>query len=306
MFHIPVFIINKDSATDRFQACYQQIHPFFQNIHRFQAITPEFAKANALGFVTYEVFNNIENTMTNENIHPTWSSVACGLSHSSIWQHILHNTDIPYALVVEDDIEIVSSSKFSFKFHEMVSLMEMNRKKKMLKNDETASMIIQFDGLKLSQTHSFMTSKETAKLNQLHKPLNDYVSLVKHKTIFTHAYLINREACSRLLDWIFPFKHQLDIELSLLSQKNMDIMDYFHFNCVDAGTRQNPSFPSQVQYRYYKKDEWRLVFQNSRLPENCLDLIYAFLPIRKGGYFKASSSQQTISASFLYYPGSLF
>jgi GR25 family glycosyltransferase involved in LPS biosynthesis len=285
MFSTPVFIINRESEVARYEACHAQLRPFFKNIYRFPAFTADFAETYASHYFTYDVFDNIEVCMKNENIIPTWAAGACALSHYHLWRFLVYHTDFSTALIVEDDLEIVSPTKFKYKFNEILHWLRLNQDGHLLKNNEKAQMLFQLDGLKLSNTY-FLTGKENAKLSNLKKTLNDYMTLVKGKTVYTHAYVMNREACTALLPILLPIKYQLDIELSFLAQKKMDQLNYLHIHCHDAGTRQNRQFPSQVQYCFYTFSELATLFRPKHIPEPCIRLIHEFLPTCRKAYTK--------------------
>jgi GR25 family glycosyltransferase involved in LPS biosynthesis len=302
MFSIPVFIINRESETERLSNCKKHLEPYFNDIRVFKATEKDYARENAHFFFKYEVWKNVENFMTDENIIPNWSAGACAMSHFFLWDHVV-NTNQPYVMIVEDDFEVVDANKFKFKLGEMIRLFRCNISNNFLKNGKKAQMICQMDGIEfISPYPNNHFAQRYLKVKNFTKPLSDYVSIIRGKTINTHCYIINREACQYLVNYILPIKYQIDVELSNIASFKFDDIDYVHLNCEGAGTQQSTKFPSQIQHKVYTIDELNGVL-SEKIPEHCIFKVYGYLQ-KSFHYYKKMSYNPApyyYNPSYYYY-----
>ena len=118
MFNIPVFCINLERSTKRYNKCKDDFDKFDITINRFDAIDGSklFINKNL-----YNLFDNLilptYNTTFNSrfarwmkpniNLHLSKGEYGCSLSHISLWQKIAkENYDI--VIIVEDDVKPLS------------------------------------------------------------------------------------------------------------------------------------------------------------------------------------------------------
>ena len=57
-------------------------------------------------YINNDIFNNIKN-LTSTFLISSFKNLACAISHIKSWEYVILNK-IPHAIIIEDDIEIVS------------------------------------------------------------------------------------------------------------------------------------------------------------------------------------------------------
>ena len=86
-----------------------------ENIIRIDACDKKTAKKIYYKFISEVAYDNITKKLENTLILPTWGSVGCAISHIKSLKYIMDNK-IEYAIIVEDDIEVIDIKKFLLKF----------------------------------------------------------------------------------------------------------------------------------------------------------------------------------------------
>ena len=120
----------------------------------------------------------------------TWGAVGCYLSHVSLWQQLVQDTDDESYLIFEDDV--MFSNNFANKYTKCMENIPKN-----------------WDILFLDL---MWNEKETQ--------YNDYFYTVRGHFFGTHAYIINKKCASALLTSAFPIEIQIDSYMSYFGSQN--------------------------------------------------------------------------------------
>lgn len=99
----PVFIINMDKSVERLALAKSRlIDAGFTNLYRFQAVDASKPHELAREWDKHGTKQKI-NYHRDPEFHKYIGKQGCFLSHANLWMHMIEQ-NIPYALVVEDDI----------------------------------------------------------------------------------------------------------------------------------------------------------------------------------------------------------
>ncbi|MDF7676943.1 glycosyltransferase family 25 protein [Neisseriaceae bacterium ESL0693] len=96
---LKTFLINLDRRIDRFEFVKQQLDKLDIGFERISAIDGQFCSAEQI-----QIFNQNKFLLQCKR-QVVRGEMGCALSHRSVWQRIV-DEQIPYALILEDDIDI--------------------------------------------------------------------------------------------------------------------------------------------------------------------------------------------------------
>lgn len=260
-----VFVINLHNRPERFFNTVENLKKcnLDQYVIRKEACTIERAKKEFSKYINQKAYNNILN-IKSTCIIPTWSAVACAISHYEIYEHIIKNK-IKNAIIVEDDFEIEDLVKFN---------MFLDEGKNILKNNE--------DNLKLIFLNYNGIKKDTKFIynyrywgNVLYSNC-DYTTN-KNKTnekeildcpfVNTQFYMINNNMAIQLTSRLLPITYQIDLQIGkLLSDirihcKNIwdNVSNIIFFNFKNSGNKSSSKFKSDVQYYFPSKNDLKKI-----------------------------------------------
>jgi len=157
-----IFYINVDERKDRNSLIKQQLLKFDIKATRFSAITPKRFNLNLL--------------KKKFNIRISPGEIACVLSHKSIWEEVI-NKNLPYAMVLEDDIII------SRNFKKAIKLIEPLINKCPLIKIETGLDSVYFGRPYYKLQHSYSVKR------------------IHSNTTGTAGYIINHSLCKELIQY---------------------------------------------------------------------------------------------------------
>ena len=258
---VNILLINLETNKDRKLHSLQQFTKCglgnqLQIINATNSIEAQQQKHN---YISLQANNNIEKQFINDAILPTWGAVGCAISHSRCWEYIIEN-NLPYAMICEDDIEIVDIDNFLFTVNRAIMYHKNFLYDKSLPDQENHSF----------NSNNLMTVIDGNILNT-----NTKIDR-RIKTPFTHShcYIINQECCRYFLHKLIPITHQLDYQIGFLADTNSK--DLYVYNIVNGGTKQSNQFHSDTQYMYLSLPSLKKIL--STIPDEACEIIYLYLP----------------------------
>ena len=190
----PVYYINLDDAIERKKNITQLLKRLgFDNVQRVSAVKVKSLEdaqkyKNLIDPKEYQtLLLNNKNKSRKYHHELTNGAIGCFLSHVNIYKEIVKN-NIPYALVVEDDL-LLKDSKYDFW--------------KKLKN------------VNIPEDTDLFLFDAAIRDNNLKKGINKI-----NFFYLTTFYLVTNKGATNILKNIFPIKFQVDSQLSSLSFKN--------------------------------------------------------------------------------------
>ena len=249
-----IFLINLNERPERLANTISQLEQVNLDniIIRQKAYDPDKAKSIKHQYINEDIEFNISDQLTNMKVLPTWGALGCAISHFQCWKNIVE-MNLEYAIILEDDNQIIDESKFKYRYNAANDLMKRNNDIKLL--------ISLCSKTQENYRISYINNDEN-----LYKPVGDFIG--------TSFYFINYNAAKYLLRTI-PIKYQIDIHISrIVSQSNND-----KFRCLiykNSGIVQSENFKSDVQYHFLTINELHILFKYT--PTEMLEKIYFFLP----------------------------
>ena len=275
----PVQLINLASRSDRLIHCLGQLGKvgLSSQVTRLEASTPEMARQEYISYIDQVAYDNIEGNLKSTVVMPTWGAVACAISHLRCWANIVQH-DYPYALVVEDDLQISDKRAFQFSFEQAIRLLNREIQRSQSENRSAKPLFLTF-GSKVLSTRGQVGSGSDGIPGRMDQLVNRFTGL--------GCYLINYTACEYLYQNLLPLRYQLDCQLGNFFRQARNVGptsagggrgSIRAFNLASSGVIQKSSLGSNVQYHFLKTGE--LMASLRHLPVSILRSIYQYLPQR--------------------------
>lgn len=187
---IPIFIINMDASTDRWQSMEQQLSKFGLTGTRVSAVVGKALTADEVNALYDEAKNKAKH-------HRPLSlgEIGCYASHRKIWQMMVEQ-NISQALILEDDVNIEAN------INDVLASVDL------LKN---------WDVIKLSDNRANKPAEET--------PLQNELSLVNYKRVpnCANGYLLSLQGANKLLSLAKVFR-PVDIDMQFHSALKLNVV----------------------------------------------------------------------------------
>jgi len=275
---VNILLINLNDNIDRKLHSLQQFTKcgLENQLHIINATNPIQVQQQKHNYISLQANNNIEKQFINDAILPTWGAVGCAISHCRCWNYIIEN-DLPYAMICEDDIEIVDIDNFLFTVNRAIMYHKNFLYDKSLPDLDKHS----FNGNNLMTVIDGYILNTNTKIDR------------RIKTPFSHShcYIINQECCRFFLHKLIPITHQIDYQIGFLADTN--ITDLYIYNIVNGGTKQSNQFYSDTQYMYLSLSSLKKIL--STIPDEACERIYLYLPKKnKQCYQTICSNHQDI------------
>ena len=258
---VNILLINLETNKDRKLHSLQQFTKcgLENQLQIINATNPTQAQQQKHNYISLQANNNIEKLFINDAILPTWGAVGCAISHSRCWEYIIEN-DLPYAMICEDDIEIVDIDNFLFTVNRAIMYHKNFLYDKSLPDQENHS----FNGNNLMTVIDGNILNTNTKIDR------------RIKTPFTHShcYIINQECCRYFLHKLIPITYQIDYQMGFLAQKEPN--NVFIYNIINGGTKQSNKFYSDTQYIFLSLSSLKKILTN--IPDEACEIIHKYLP----------------------------
>jgi len=313
-----VLVINLPNRLNKMNHVIQQLIKvnLHQNIIRINAYNEIYAEQNKFKYITLRARDNIKSS-NNSIVLPNYQSLACCLSHRKTWKYIIDH-DLPFAIIVEDDIEIINIEKFLFQYNHSLRILENYNDKdlkmmitlnsKPMKNLDPKFFKydlenIFFDEIKKNGnicytnygkqfSHSFFNYHySNLNYNELassicKKKQNNKFGIITKPFIGTHFYIINQKMAKYLYHNFSLFTYQLDIELGYHFQK---VFNQSHvilgYNIETDSIIQSKNFESDIQFKIFTPI---LISIYLKLPLDVCTNIWEFIPY----HFRANTKNK--------------
>jgi len=269
MKKIHLYYINESSQKKRSQNIIHQLNKLsdvveFQKVEAINATTAEKLKYDAISYVAYK--NITENVR--QDILPTWQSVGCALSHRLCWKKIIDN-NLDYALICEDDIDIVNKIEFKFCIKNAINLYYNQI------NKPTYDM--SFNSCNRDSLLIFINSKSKYSFS-----LSPIIHRFYDEFSGCSFYLISNSACKKLLNDIWPITYQLNKEIGNYYRQYQSI-DIYNINTV--AIKYKHDIESTIQPIQYLKADILINIFKLKLPECISKHIYNFIMDKEKTYY---------------------
>ena len=248
-----IFLINLNERPERYANTITQLEKVNLDniIIRQKACNSENAQLLKYQYIDESIESNITDKLTNTKLLPTWGAVGCAISHVQCWENII-KMNLEYAIILEDDNQIIDESKFKYRYNAANTLMKRNNDIKLL-----ISLC--------SKTQEDYRINYINNDENLYKPLGDIIG--------TSFYFINYNAAKYLLKTM-PIKYQIDIHISRITRSKNDELRCLIYK--NTGIIQSEDFKSDVQYHFLTITELHIIFKY--IPTEMLEKIYFYLP----------------------------
>ena len=257
---INILLINLETNHNRKQHSMEQFKKcnLDRNVNIIKATNAEEAKILKYNYISQYANNNIEKNFKNDAILPTWGAVGCAISHCRCWEYIIEQ-DLPYAMICEDDIEIVDIANFLFSVNKAIMYH-----KNLIYDNSLPGLNSSF----LCKVKNLMTLIDA-------QPLEKNNIDCKIITPFTHShcYIINQECCRYFLHKLIPITYQIDYQMGFLAKKDPNVLIY---NIINGGTKQSNKFYSDTQYMFLSLPSLKKILTN--IPDEACEIIHKYLP----------------------------
>ena len=266
-----ILIINLENDIDRKTHCIQEFTKcnLEKQLYFIKATNKLEAQQLKYYYISDKANNNIDYNFVNDAILPTWGAVGTAISHTRCWDYIIEN-NYPYALICEDDIEIIDIDKFLFTLNKVVMYYKNVNYDGSLPPFNNLSCYKSFIGKNILTTIDArpIDNSNTTKL-RIMGPFSNF-----------HCYMINQDCCQYLLHKTIPITCQIDYEIGFIANKYQT--NFLLLNMTDGGTKQSYLFYSNIQYIYLSNNSIRKIF--NFIPDEACDIIYKYLPKKHTSY----------------------